>query len=50
MPNRIQDMIECNVFSDSVFPDVCCITAALNMDKEGYPSIAKGVRVTEIID
>jgi hypothetical protein len=50
MPNRIQDMIENNVYSDIVFPAVCYITAALNMHKEGCPSIAKGVRVTEIID
>jgi hypothetical protein len=47
MPNRIQDMIECNVYSDTVFPAVCCITAILNMDKEGCPSIAERVRVTD---
>ena len=45
MRNRIEDMFEC-----SVFPAVCCITAALNMDKEGYHSTAEGFRVTEIID
>ena len=50
MPNRIQDMIEGNLYSDIVFSAVCCITAALNMDKEGCPSIAEGIRVTEIID
>jgi len=38
------------VYYDTVFPAVCCITAALNMDKEGCPSIAEGVRVTETID
>ena len=49
MPNRIQDMIECNMYSDIVCPAVCCITVALNMDKEGCPSIAEGIRVTDYL-
>lgn len=50
MPNRIPDMIEYKVYSEILFPTVCCITTPLNMDKEGFPTTAEGVRVTEIID